>query len=50
MKTGKVLVIGSVMALAVTSTVAQSARQDCRWEVKIEMEMAGMTLPLHPTR
>jgi Protein of unknown function (DUF3617) len=45
MKTGKVLVIGSVMALAVTSTVAQSARRDRRSEVKIEMEMSGMTLP-----
>jgi Protein of unknown function (DUF3617) len=45
MKTGKVLVIGCVMVLAVTSIVAQGARRDGRWEVKIEMEMAGMTLP-----
>ena len=45
MKTGKVLVIGCLSALAVTSAVAQGARRDGRWEVKIEMEMAGMTLP-----
>src|SRR5262245_907849 len=45
MKTGRVLVIGCATVLAVTSTMAQSGRRDGRWEVKIEMAMAGMTLP-----
>jgi hypothetical protein len=45
MKTGTVLVVGSVMALAITSILAKSARREGRWEVKVEMEMAGMTLP-----
>jgi hypothetical protein len=40
----KIMIAGGVLALGV-SLLAQGARRDGRWEVKVEMQMAGMTMP-----
>jgi hypothetical protein len=37
-------VVAGVLALA-GSLIAQGPRRDGRWEVKMEMQMAGMTMP-----
>ena len=39
-----ITIAGGVLALSM-SLLAQGARRDGRWEVKIEMQMAGMTMP-----
>ena len=39
-----VCVVAAVFALA-GSLIAQGPRRDGRWEVKMEMQMAGMTMP-----
>ena len=44
MKLRYLMMTAGVMALAV-SLLAQGPRRDGRWEVKMEMSMAGMTMP-----
>ena len=49
MKLRNALMISGAIGMAMASTSADGPRRDGKWEVKIEMQMPGMTMPPQTT-